>query len=47
MLALTTLILIGSDVIHISLAGDHVVILNSFEAAADLLDKKSSIYSDR
>jgi len=35
------------DVIHLSAFGRHTIILNSFEAAWDLLEKRSSIYSDR
>jgi hypothetical protein len=39
--------LLGSDLIHLNLLGTHVVVLNTAQAAAELLDKKSSIYSDR
>lgn len=35
------------DVIYLNVLGKHTVILNSAEAAMDLLDKKSAIYSDR
>jgi hypothetical protein len=38
---------LGSDVIHAELFGTHLVVLNSEKAATDLLDKRSSIYSDR
>ncbi|KAG5651994.1 hypothetical protein H0H81_006676, partial [Sphagnurus paluster] len=34
-------------VIYLNVLGKHTVILNSAEAAMDLLDKKSAIYSDR
>ena len=37
----------GSDVVHVDVLGSHIVILNSIKAANDLLDKRSSIYSDR
>ncbi|KAJ7821598.1 cytochrome P450, partial [Mycena olivaceomarginata] len=37
----------GSDVIHVNLAGTHVIVLSSFEATEALLEKRSSIYSDR
>lgn len=37
----------GSDVINISMLGMNLVFLNSEEAADDLLEKRSSIYSDR
>ena len=35
------------DVIHLSAFGQHMIILNSAQAAWDLLEKRSSIYSDR
>ncbi len=37
----------GSDIIHTDIMGSHVFILNSIKAAHDLLDKRSTIYSDR
>jgi hypothetical protein len=37
----------GSDVVHISIFGIHIVILNSAKAASELLDGRSAIYSDR
>ncbi|EJD55009.1 cytochrome P450 [Auricularia subglabra TFB-10046 SS5] len=37
----------NSDIIHFSVGREHVVVLNSAEAAADLFEKRSSIYSDR
>lgn len=36
-----------SDIIHLSVAGKSIVVLSSLEATNALLDKKSSIYSDR
>ncbi|KAJ7184917.1 cytochrome P450 [Mycena filopes] len=36
-----------SDIIHLSLAGQSIVVLSSWGAADDLLEKRSSIYSDR
>ncbi|KZP29750.1 cytochrome P450 [Athelia psychrophila] len=36
-----------SDIIHLSIFGTHLIILNSLEAVSDLLDKRSAIYSDR
>ena len=36
-----------SDVLYLNLLGADHVILNSSEAISDLLDKRSSIYSDR
>ena len=38
---------IGSDLIRMNILGNNVVIVNSAEAAEDLLDKKGAIYSDR
>ncbi|KAG6826714.1 hypothetical protein H0H92_014761 [Tricholoma furcatifolium] len=35
------------DVIHVHALGKSIVVLNSLEAAIDLLDKRSGIYSDR
>ncbi|KAF8153982.1 cytochrome P450 [Crassisporium funariophilum] len=35
------------DVVHIKIFGQSMIILNTLQAARDLLDKKSSIYSDR
>ncbi len=37
----------GSDIIHADVMGSHIVILNSMKAANELLEKRSSIYSDR
>lgn len=36
-----------SDILYLNLAGKHMVILNSFKAAKELLDKRSAIYSSR
>lgn len=38
---------LGSDIVHIQVLGTHIVVLNTKEAADDLLDRRSSIYSDR
>lgn len=38
---------IYGDVVHLNILGEHLIILNSFEAAWELLEKRSSIYSDR
>ncbi|KAH8998282.1 cytochrome P450 [Lactarius hatsudake] len=38
---------LGSDIIHADVIGSHIVILNSIKAANELLEKRSSIYSDR
>ncbi|KAF8799105.1 cytochrome P450 [Phlegmacium glaucopus] len=37
----------NSNIIHIYALGRNVIILNSFDAAVDLCDKRSSIYSSR
>ncbi|KAJ7215403.1 cytochrome P450 [Mycena pura] len=37
----------NSDIIHVNLAGTRVIVLSSFEASEALLEKRSSIYSDR
>ena len=38
---------LDSDIIYVNAAGTSIVILNSYETAVDLLDKRSNIYSDR
>ncbi|KAF7424559.1 hypothetical protein PC9H_009866 [Pleurotus ostreatus] len=35
------------EVIYLNLLGRHIIVLNSKEAAYDLLDKRSALYSDR
>ncbi|KAJ7776522.1 cytochrome P450 [Mycena maculata] len=37
----------NSDIIHLNLAGQSVIVLSSFEATEALLEQRSSIYSDR
>ena len=36
-----------SDIIHVNVIGTSIIILNSYEGAVNLLDKRSSIYSSR
>jgi hypothetical protein len=36
-----------SDIIHVNALGTSMIILNSYEVATDLLDQRSSTYSDR
>ncbi|THU84948.1 cytochrome P450 [Dendrothele bispora CBS 962.96] len=36
-----------SDIVHISVCGDHLVVLNSVKATDELLEKRSINYSDR
>lgn len=38
---------IGSDVIRFPMAGATVIFVNSWSAAVELMEKRSSIYSDR
>ena len=44
---LSILLMNPGDVIYLKIFGQSVVILHSLQAARDLLDKRSSIYSDR
>lgn len=37
----------ASDVIRYNVLGTNVIVLNTLQSATDLLDKRSSIYSDR
>ena len=38
---------LDSDIIHLDVAGTSIIVLDSFEAATDLLEKRSSLYSSR
>ena len=38
---------IDSDIIYLNLAGTPVVVVNSLDAAYELFERKSSLYSDR
>jgi hypothetical protein len=38
---------LDSDVLHVDVLGTHIVIINSVKAANELLEKRSSVYSDR
>ncbi|KAJ7251381.1 cytochrome P450 [Mycena rebaudengoi] len=38
---------LGSDIIHLSVAGKSIIILSSVDVAFDLLDQRSAIYSDK
>jgi hypothetical protein len=35
------------DIVHINVAGQDIVVLNSHKVAADLLDRRGPIYSNR
>jgi hypothetical protein len=37
----------AGDIAHVNVLGQHIFVLNSAKTAVDMLDKKSSIYSDR
>jgi hypothetical protein len=37
----------AGDISHVEVLGQHTMVLNSYKTAMDMLDKKSSIYSDR
>ncbi|KAF7346403.1 Cytochrome p450 [Mycena sanguinolenta] len=37
----------GSELIHINVLGQHIVVVNSVKAAIELFEKRSDIYSDR
>ena len=39
--------ILGSDIIHLQVFGFHLIVCNTKGVADDLLDKRSSIYSDR
>ena len=36
-----------SDIIHVNALGTSIIILNSYKAATDLLDQRSTTYSNR
>jgi hypothetical protein len=36
-----------SDIIHVNTLGTSMIILNSYEVATDILDRRSSTYSNR
>ncbi|KAJ7252464.1 hypothetical protein C8J57DRAFT_1237831 [Mycena rebaudengoi] len=38
---------LGSDIIHLSVAGKSIIILASVDVVFDLLDQRSAVYSDR
>jgi hypothetical protein len=44
---LTHLLYLDSDILYIDVAGTNIVVLNSTEAANDLLEVRSSLYSGR
>ncbi|KAK7437042.1 hypothetical protein VKT23_018858 [Stygiomarasmius scandens] len=37
----------NSDIVHIDVCGDHIIVLNSAKTVDDLLERRSSNYSDR
>lgn len=38
---------VESDILHVDAAGSSIIIVNSWKAAYDLFEKKSSLYSSR
>ncbi|RXW22004.1 hypothetical protein EST38_g3849 [Candolleomyces aberdarensis] len=38
---------LNTDILHLQAAGTHIIILDKYEVAADLLDSRSSLYSGR
>jgi hypothetical protein len=38
---------ISGDIVHVNVLGQHIVILNSIEAATSLLHQKASVYTNR
>lgn len=38
---------VDSDVIHLNLAGTHLLVVNSYEAAFELFERRSAIYNDK
>ena len=38
---------VDSDILHVNALGKSIVILNSYKAATELLDQRSSTYSSR
>ncbi len=41
------LFFVDTDIIHLDVAGTSIVVLNTVEAATELLDNRSAIYSSR
>jgi hypothetical protein len=39
--------LLDSDIIHLSIVGTSIIVLSSAEAANNLFEKRSAVYSDR
>ena len=44
---LTSSSLADTDIIHLDVVGKSIVVLDSYEAAVELLEKRSKMYSDR
>ena len=41
------MLFVDSDIVHVNALGKSMIILNSYEVASDLLDRRSGIYSSR
>ncbi len=37
----------GADLLHLTIFQRHIIVINSYRVAVDLLDKRSAIYSDK
>lgn len=42
-----SLTVISGDLVHARTFGQHIILVNSVKTAAELLDKRAHIYSDR
>lgn len=38
---------ISGDIVHVTVLGQHIVMLNSAKAVTDLLERRSAVYSSR
>ena len=39
--------MIDTDILHLNVAGTDIIVIGTYQAAVDLLEKRSSIYSGR
>ena len=47
LLSIHLMLCADSDIVHVNALGTSMIILNSYEVATDLLDRRSSTYSSR
>jgi hypothetical protein len=38
---------VAGDIVHLQVGGQDIILINTYEAAFDLFERRSSIYSDR